>query len=281
MQEDVLVITVNFRGAEATLKFLQSFSKTQGSERARVIVVENGSGDGSAERLRFAVAEFRNTELLVSATNRGYFGAANWALKSYLAESLTPTWLIVCNNDIEFDDPQFLVKLLRRKPREQHVIAPAIVAYPPGADCNPYMKSRPTRLKLLRYRFWYLHYSLMWSKQWLSPYVRAVRHRVSSKMLQANANLRSPIYAPHGAFLIFSRAYFESGGYIDDGFFLYAEEFSVAEICKRLNLRVIHDKGLRVRHNAHNVTGRLCTPATFKYGKQGLQYALRTYFEAE
>jgi GT2 family glycosyltransferase len=87
-----------------------------------------------------------------------------------------------------------------------------------------------------------------------------------------------PIYAAHGAFLIFSRAYFEGGGYIDDGFFLYAEEFAVAEICRRLGLSVVHDPELRVIHSAHQSSGRMCTRTSFEQGKQGLDYALRTYF---
>lgn len=281
MQKGVLIVTVNFRGADATLQFLRSVSAIEGSECTHVIVVENGSGDGSAERLRRVVTEFRNVELMESATNRGYFGAAKWALDLYLAESSMPPWIIICNNDIIFDDPKLFINLLQRNPAEQHVIAPAIIAYPPGADCNPFMKSRPTWFRLQCCRFWNLHYFLMWFKQWLSPYVRAVRRRLSPRLPQAIAGSRVRVYAPHGAFLIFSKAYFDSGGYIDDGFFLYAEEFSVAEICRRLNLDVIHDRGLRVRHDAHHVTGRLCTRNSFEDGKQGLEYVLRTYFGAE
>ena len=89
------------------------------------------------------------------------------------------------------------------------------------------------------------------------------------------------VYAAHGAFLIFSRSYFEAGGYIDDGFFLYAEEFSVAEICRRLQLRVLHDPDLRVWHYAHQVTGRMCNRTSFEWGRQGFEYALRTYFRED
>src|SRR5262249_54499191 len=85
------------------------------------------------------------------------------------------------------------------------------------------------------------------------------------------------IYGPHGSFLIFSSSYFDAGGFIDDGFFLYAEEFSVAEICLRLCLRVVYDPDLRVWYYGHRTTGRRLNRSTFEHTKLGLHYALTKY----
>ena len=272
----ILIITVSYKGAESTEGFLRSASYLEGFSESHVIVVENASNDGSAERLRSFINQFPNVELLESAQNRGYFGAASWALKQYAARSSQPDWTIVCNNDIQFNNCQFLAKLLQIDTENAGVIAPSIIELPVGVDCNPFMRGRPSLFKLLRCKFWNSSYYLMWFKQWLSPYVRSLRHRLFRERVPTQTP--GPVYAPHGAFLIFSKLFFESGGYIDDGFFLYAEEFAVAEICRRLNLPVIHDPRLRVWHNAHAVTGRMCNRNTFQYGREGLNYALRTYF---
>jgi GT2 family glycosyltransferase len=275
---DVLIITVNYKGADSTERFLKSASQLDGWDRAHLIAVENGSHDGSAERLRPLVRNFSNVELMESAENRGYFGAANWALQQYLARGQKPNWVIVCNNDVVFEDHQFLAKLSQHDLASAQVIAPAIIARPAGIDCNPFMRRRPSRFKLLRCQFWQSNYYVMWFKQWLSPYVRTARHHIYFWRRSFLSAGRIDIYAPHGAFLIFSRSYFEAGGYIDDGFFLYAEEFSVAEICRQLQLRVVHDPDLRVWHDAHQVTGRMCNRTTFEYGRQGFGYALHKYF---
>ena len=277
---DILILTVNYKGADSTERFLKSASELDGWDMAHFIVVENGSHDGSAAKLRALVRDFPNVELMESAENRGYFGAANWALQQYLAQAQKPDWVIVCNNDIAFDDHQFLRKLSQRDLAGAHVIAPAIIARPGDIDCNPFMRKRPSRFKLLRCQFWQSNFYLMWFKQWLSPYVRTARHQIYFWRRSSLATGPTDVYAPHGAFLIFSRAYFEAGGSIDDGFFLYAEEFSVAEICRQLQLRVVHDPGLRVWHDAHHVTGRMCNRTTFEYGRQGFRYALRKYFLA-
>jgi GT2 family glycosyltransferase len=281
---DILIITVNYRGAESTKKFLWSASQLDGLACAHFIVVENGSHDGSDAQLRPLAQKFTeesgNVELMESAENRGYFGAANWALRQYRARGCNPTWVIVCNNDVVFEDRQFLVKLLQRDPGGAQVIAPAIITGSSGIDCNPSLRRRPTRFRLFRYHLWYRHYYLMWFKQWLSPYVRQLRHLVASSWRHSSPIGGTVVYAPHGAFLIFSRSYFEAGGYIDDGFFLYAEEFSVAEICRRLQLRVLHDSDLRVWHDAHQVTGRMCNRESFEWCRQGFEYALNHYFRA-
>ena len=278
---DVVIITVNYKGADATAAFLGSVSRLDDFQRAHVIVVENGSHDGSAERLRPLVAGSLNVELLGSDINRGYFGAANWALQQYLARGNRPDWVIICNNDILFDDRQFLAKLLQRNPGDAAVIAPAIIARLTGVDCNPFMRHRPSALKLMRIRMWHSSYYFMWIKQLLSPYLRTIRHRVSQRVSRAAEQQESQIYGAHGAMFIFSRAYFEAGGFIDDGYFLYAEELCTAETCVRLGLRVIHDPELRVSHDAHQVTGRHLNRAMYEHARGALYYALRKHFWAK
>jgi GT2 family glycosyltransferase len=274
----VVVITVHYKGADSTAAFLESAAKLECFDTAHLLVVENGSGDGSAEMLRPLVARFRNVELLESPLNRGYFGGAKWGLQQYLARGYRPDWVIICNNDILFDDRQLLSKLFQRDPENAQVIAPAIIERLTNLDCNPFLRKRPSQFRLWRYRFWLSNYYLSWFLQLLSPYMRVLRYHTHFGGRRLHPNGCAPIYAAHGSFLIFSRSYFDAGGYIDDGFFLYAEELSVAEICQRLNLRVIHDPTLRVWHDAHQVTGRMCNRNTFHYSRQGLEYALRTYF---
>lgn len=275
-----LIIAVNYRGADSTALFLESAFKLECFDAAHLLVVENGSGDGSAEALRPLVAGFRNVELLESSLNRGYFGGAKWGLQQYLARGERPEWVIVCNNDILFDDKQFLSKLFQRDPENAQVIAPAIIARLTELDCNPFLRKRLTAIQLWRYRFWYSNYYLTWSMQLLSPYVRMLRHYFYFWRPKPQSKKCSEIYAAHGSFLIFSSAYFDAGGYIDDGFFLYAEEFSIAEICLRLGLRVVYDPDLRVWHYEHRATGRQLNRSTFEHTKRGLDYALNKYLLA-
>jgi GT2 family glycosyltransferase len=273
----ILIITVNFRQAECTRQFLYSASRLANFASCNVLIVDNGSDDGSTSRIREAISEFPNVELLPSAQNRGYFGAARWALDQYLEHHSLPGWVAVCNNDIEFDDSFFLVQLLDKDPASAGVLAPSIISNLTGHDANPFMGKRPGSFRMEGYRLWLANYYAMWLKQWLSPSVRRIRHTLSRRMPTGIQSARRSIYAPHGSFVVFSRRFFEAGGFIDDGFFLYAEEFSIAEMSIRLGQPVIHEPTLRVRHKGGQSTGRMLSRDMYLQQVHGFRYALSRY----
>jgi GT2 family glycosyltransferase len=138
------------------------------------------------------------------------------------------------------------------------------------------ISARPGRLRRLRYRFLLSNYYVAWLTQWLAPIVRKGRKRLRVE----NAQESFQIYAPHGSFLIFSRKYFEAGGVLDDGCFLYGEEITVAETCWQLGLPVIHDPKLKVSHRDSQTLGRTLTRNSYRLQKAGLQYALGKYLES-
>lgn len=273
----VLIITVNFRHAACTLQFLNSASELEGFRTCHLLIVDNNSEDGSVGSIRQAIVGFSNVGLLESPKNRGYFGASHWALRHYLGSHSAPDWVIVCNNDVVFNDRQFLSRLLTKDPGAAGVVAPAIISGLTGHDANPSIRQRPREFQMKRYRLWLSNYYAMWLKQWLSPFVRRMRYKFSRRTLPPGKGLSRPIYAPHGSFLIFSRKFFEAGGFIDDGFFLYAEEFSVAEMCRQLDLRVVHDPELSVWHEESRSTGRMLSRSVYLHQKEGFSYAFARY----
>lgn len=73
----VSVVLVNFRGTDDTINAVRGLEELDWSaDRYEVIVVENGSGDDSAERLRAALP---NIQLFVSKRNLGFAGGATAA----------------------------------------------------------------------------------------------------------------------------------------------------------------------------------------------------------
>jgi len=240
-----------------------------------LLVVDNSSGDDSVSRIAQAISDFTNVELLTSRQNRGYFGGAKWALEQYLAQHPMPDWVIVCNNDIVFDDPGFLAKLLERNTAIFGVIAPSVISRLTEHDANPIIRRRPTLFRMWRYRLLLSNYRVAWLAQWLAPSVRKVRNSLYA--LKEDSDSKTPIYAPHGSFIILSRRFFDAGGFIDDGFFLYAEEFCLAEMCRQLNLPIIHDPDLRVWHEEGQTLGRMLSRDTYAHQRNGFRYALARY----
>jgi GT2 family glycosyltransferase len=272
----MLIITVNFRRDTCTLQFLSSASRLEGFTKCHLVVVDNNSDDGSGSQVRQAVSEFSNVELLQSPENRGYFGGAKWALDQYLAHHNAPDWVIVCNNDLVWNDTLFLSKLLAKDPHIEGILAPAVISGVTGCDANPMMAERPSRIRMLRYRLLLSNYYFAWFTQQLAPLVRKMRKAVFATGPHRDGS-RRPIYAPHGCIFAFSRRFFEAGGYIDDGYFLYAEEIRVAEMCRHLGLPVIYDPEPKVWHEEGHTLGKMLTRDTYLHQKNGFRYALARY----
>src|SRR5262249_37777141 len=74
--------------------------------RLQVVVVDNGSSDGSVERLR---AKFSDVDVLALPENRGYAAGVNVGIRRAL--TLGADWVVLVNNDAEVA-PQAITKLV-------------------------------------------------------------------------------------------------------------------------------------------------------------------------
>ncbi len=173
------------------------------------------------------------------------------------------------------------MKLFEQDATAGAVIAPRIQVMPGGVDQNPFMRRRPSRLRWAALRLCSSTYSIAAIWDWLSRQKRAVQSflRGFSSPAQDRGG-REFIYAPHGAFFIFSRRYFEAGGFVDGNLFLYGEEISVAEICRSLGLAVVYEPSLRVLHNEHSSTGKRISRFSYECQKKALRYIASQYLYA-
>jgi GT2 family glycosyltransferase len=276
-----LVIAVHYGAPQPTLELLRSLSRLERFSELYVMIVENKSGEGSGEALQNAISGLSNCELFELTANAGYFGAAKAGLDEFLErQGMLPDWLIVCNHDVLIGDSDFVAKLFAQDPMAVGVIAPRIQVLPSRVDQNPFMINRPGWLRWAQLRLINSFYGAATVWDWLFRQKLAAKTSwlaLRGKSASISNGGRQPIYAPHGAFMIFSRRYFEAGGYLDGNLFLYGEEISVAEICRSLGLAVIYEPSLCVVHNEHASTGKRITRFTYECQKKALVYITSRY----
>ena len=203
----VAVVIVNYN----TCDYLRSCLQTVLRERPDdVIVVDNGSSDGSVEMMR---AEFPQVTVLGDGHNRGYGAAANYAVTHCAAETI-----LLLNSDTRLTAGAIeeLATYLDRHP-QVGIVGPRLI----GADgawqqsCYPFPKPLYTLLEETRVgriigyipilREYYLY-------TWSHERVRSV------PWLQGSA-------------LAIRRRPFEALGGFDESFFMYFEE---VDLCYRL-----------------------------------------------
>jgi GT2 family glycosyltransferase len=261
------------------LEFVSSLRRAKAFPEIATVIVDNSSGREHVSRIQNAIATVPNAELLESPTNRGYFGAARLAFGHYMASRGTlPDWIIVCNHDVVIADQAFLEKLFVCDPAAAGVLAPRITIMSQAVEQNPFMEKRPGWWRRFSMRLYSAAYPLAVTWDWLSRWKRAFLSCVPPWVSQPKRHDgRRSIYAAHGAFMIFSRCFFEAGGTLDDQLFLFGEEIAVAETCRTLGLHVIYDPALRVLHDEHQSMGSGMSRQMYGYHRQAVRHVLTKY----
>lgn len=272
------LICVNYRSEEDTERLVRSFLEQEVAGESDAIVVENERGQRGLEGLDGFGARFR---MVSPGRNLGYFGALAEALRARIAARGAPDWVILSNADIVIEDRTFLRRLLELHGEDPPaVVAPAVISALHGHDQNPHFATRPSGLRMRFYKAVFGRYWLNVAYQALSVVgarlggrgARAARRRAASKPGA------TPIYAPHGAFMIVHRGYFDAGGDLNHGAFLFGEEIYVAETARRLGLRVVHDPRLEVIHREHTTMGSFRNPVIARHRGEAAAYLADRFF---
>lgn len=190
MTAGVTAIVLTYDGRELLAEILPSLAAQQ-HPLARVIVVDNGSSDDSAD---YVQREFPHFELLSLPENIGVAAALNRGLA--LVE--TP-YVALLNNDLELD-PAWLGHLVQ-----------TLEAHPEAASATGKMLSFHQRD-----RFDGAGDKLMWSG--------AATHRGMGELDQGQYDQAEAVFSPCAGAAVYRRAAFEDVGPFDEHFFAYQED---------------------------------------------------------
>lgn len=269
------LITVNYKSAHATARLLDDIARQlEGGYILRVVVADNSPQEPAMASARASRAQNGDISFFPLPSNPGYFGAAHQAFLQFFRDD-PPDWLIVCNPDIRLTQEDFFRRLAALPPSAGAVIAPRIVSGRTGLDQNPFLRSRPTAFRMR----WFRLIPRVRLLHWLLRTQSNVRHRLRGSMNRISSPPTPQpeiIYAPHGSFIIFNREYFQRGGALNVGSFLYAEETFVGESCRHAGMRVTWIPSLSALHDEH-VAIHVST-MTRRFQAESADYLYREFF---
>jgi hypothetical protein len=245
--EEVHFIAVNYRGSSALPTYLQSLL-SQDCASWRMTVIDNSADPRETEQLSRFARVSESVRVVPAPRNLGYLGAAGWLMSQ--PGPAPAEWTVLSNMDIRLSDSTFVSGLLGVGDGAP-VLAPSIVSMPGGWPQNPYLVTRPS-VRAMRRRKLMLSNPIVGQAAGLAAETK-LRFR---KRDDACADLRRrPVYAPHGSVIPFHRRYFTDGGDLEHPVFLFNEELTIAEKCRRLGFTVMFEPSLRVVHDRHQTTG--------------------------
>lgn len=103
----VTAVIVNWNGKKILRKCIGTLYQNTTNVRCGVVVVDNGSQDGSAEMVQ---SEFPSVHLIKNSTNEGFSVANNQGIRFALANG--SKYVLLLNNDVEITDSNWLPKLI-------------------------------------------------------------------------------------------------------------------------------------------------------------------------
>ena len=249
----VVIFIVNYNSWEATKKMLVSANILNISPD--IYVLDNNSEPYPG--FSFNPKEYyKGSSCLIRLDrNYGYFGAVSEFLSKM--QNLTFDWLFIANSDLIFNDTylfDYLDECSKVWKGSIGVYCPAVISNRTKLDQNPFLKEKPTIFYYYKYKIITACYPIV------KVYVELSKLKTNLKKLritQANRTASSPqiIFAPHGAFVGLYKDFFSKGGFIEHRNFLFHEEEILGYICDKINLKVIYDPRVSIKHEEHVTTG--------------------------
>lgn len=285
INKKILHICVNYKNDAVTSHFIRELAaQTSFKENVHLVVANNSPNpkitilselnrDISFERLDFA-------------NNPGYFGAAQEVWLRCKNRGQHFDWVILSNTDLKMLSKDFYSQLLGSDLQRPNLglLAPSIISGISGRETNPFLWRRPSAYRMLFYRWVFANVLTCQTYQMLGYLKDRIKNLVLKKTTAQDSNPSAqPIYAPHGAFMIFNHSYFDQGNDFSHPCFLYGEEIAVAEKCRKNNLQILFAPSLKVFHDEHGSEGIasfLFNTKTYRFKRDSSRAIYETYFRS-
>ena len=221
----VHLIILSWNGREDTLECVASCRQAT-YPNVRLLVVDNGSTDGSVAAVR---ARFPDVEVLELGENRGYTGGNNAGIRRVLEAGAE--YVLLLNNDTVVD-PGFVDALVD-----------AARADPSAGMLNSKMYFFEPRDML-----WFAGASF-------HPWIGWGRHQGYGEVDRGQHDSVRSLERACGCSLMVTRAACERIGLLDDGYFAYCEDLDWSARARRAGFRIAFVPGSRIWHKVSRATG--------------------------
>jgi GT2 family glycosyltransferase len=251
------VVIVSYRCRQLLRRCLQSLREYPPARGLRVTVVDNASGDGTANVAR----EFPEVRLIELEENVGFSAANNLVLRETTAE-----YVLVLNPDTVLCEGT-LDTLLRLMADDSRIgIAGCRLAQEDGTFDHAARRAFPTPASALGH---FLHVG------------RSDRAPASLAAYRAPDVSKGPVDAVNGAFMLMRRAMLDEIGLFDEGYWMYMEDLDLCYRAARAGWITWYEPSVGAVHIKAGTSGhhrRLRLNYAFHYG---MYRYYRTHLAAE
>jgi GT2 family glycosyltransferase len=240
------VVIVSYRCGPMLRECLQSLQQHPPARGLRITVVDNDSGDGTADVVR---REFQDVRLIALDENVGFSAANNLVLRETTAE-----YVLVLNPDTRLCEGTLDTLLRLMDANERVGIAGCRLVQEDGTFDHAARRSFPTPASALGH---FLRVG------------RSERAPASLAAYRAPDVGEGPVDAVNGAFMLMRRSALDRVGLFDEGYWMYMEDLDLCYRFAQAGLGVWYEASVTVRHAKAGTSGPIRGPRlnyAFHYG---------------
>lgn len=240
----VYTVVLNWNNADDTLQCLESLSKSHYANH-RILVVDNGSVDGSAGRIR---SEFPSVELVELNSNRGYAEGNNAGIE--LAIKRDADYVLILNNDTIIA-PNLVEELVRFAEAEPTagIIGPKV-----------YCLSESEKL-------YALGSSIAWQRG-------ETIHRAMFESMTSYSHVTDPEEVDFiaGCGVLLRRELIQNGGLLDQSYYLNFEDVEFSVRARKLGFQTWLVPSAVIWHKVSATLGRESAANTYYTTRNSLKF---------
>lgn len=279
-------VILHYMSLDVTVECVNRIFTLFEGQSYQVIIVDNGSTDGSGAEIESIWKEKKNVTVILNEHNLG-FARGNNVGYEFARTRFFPDYIIIMNNDILITDADFLLRIRRIYDNTLfHVLGPDIFSVRTGMHQNPVRlkgysldELQKTESKL-RYemKLFPTHYIYVYCKEKTKKIIKKIlRYRLDPgewNSLAKSDMILNPVL--HGACYIFSKAFIENEALaFNDGTFLYYEEDILHSYCMEKGYKMVYDSSMHVNHIEDVSTDAVCK-SNYEKSYMKLKYSLES-----
>lgn len=279
----VSFVILNYKTYEESIACAESILNTQDRADVRIVIVDNGSGNGSVEKLKAHFAGESAVHVVASEENLGFARGNNLGIR-YAREQFDPDFIVASNSDIIFEQSDFCAQLAAvYAERPYAILGGDIVDASRTQHFNPVARERVYTLNYMRKQV-----AVSWAKAVMFRVIKMFHlkkavaghygiatdvsgadvrdgsrnlttREVDGKSVAADSRIAEEMedVLLHGCCLVFSRDFFTGMEGFWEGTFLYAEEEILYYLAKKKGMRVVYSPRVMCVHKEAVTTNAL------------------------
>lgn len=245
----IVFIILHYMAEEETYRSVRSIQEKIDVEEYRIIIVDNGSPDGSGQRLKNLYTSEQKIKVVLTGENLGFARGNNIGFK-YAKDKWNPDYIILMNNDVYLLDDDLVEKIEREFEKSAFAVAgPMIMTADGRCNINPIStslfskKAIEQELRIYKRKLFLCKYHLWTLRNIYRKFNPLLKRREDKNFI-----FRYDHVQLHGCFMIFSKVYTEKFDGLDNRTFLYREEAILYKHLCENNMNSVYVPDIHVFH---------------------------------